>query len=267
MDARPLPGFLRYDEVTDLPSGMHNQLNNFHWLMREAFLCGRLAVLPALNLHPQHNFDRLDGCGPWDTYFDLDASRLIDAAGDRHPLPVVRALPERALRTLTLAPRGRLPADARRFELVVRPIRDFAYVRDLPYDRARRWFGDVLAGPPAISFDMQPSLRVRELANPVIDAIAARHGSYAAVHIRRGDRLRTHPIVKRRTDPDHIRARLRGLGVQDGDTVLFLSDERDAGYWRAFGCFYEVVRYTDFADLAALVDDAGGPAADNYLLY
>ena len=267
MDSHTQPAFLRYDEVTDRPSGMHNQLTNLQWLMREAFLCGRLAVLPALKLHPRHNFDRLDGCGSWDTYFDLGASRLIDPAGNRQPLPIAPKLPERAVRTLTLRPRERLPEDARRFELVVRSIRDFAYVRDLPYDRARRLLGDVLAGPTGIGFEMQPASQVRELADQVVDAITSRCGTYPAVHIRRGDRLQTHPVVKRRTEPVNIRARLRELGVRDGDPVFFLSDERDPRFWRALGRYYQIVRYTDFPQLTALVDGKGKPDTDNYLLY
>ena len=267
MRSDPSIGFLRYDQDADYRSGMNNQLNNLQWLLREAFLCGRLAVLPALRLLPYHNFDGLDGCGQWDTYFDLEASRLVDHAGGLHPLPIARELPRRPLRTLTLARRSRMPAHAREFELVIRPVRDFVVLRDLPYARWRRVFGDVVAGTTRIGFAMQPSSRVRELAEPVTRAIVSEHGSYAAVHVRRRDLTRTWPVLGRRTEPGSVRARLRRLGIRDGDPVFFLSNERDPEYWRSLGRFYNVIRHTDFPDLAALVDGEGSMAVDNYLLY
>ena len=78
--------YLRYDALRVYPAGMHNQLRNLEWLMREAFMLGRRAVLPTLHLAPAHNRGHADGTGPWDKYFDLDASRLVDAGGRRRPV-------------------------------------------------------------------------------------------------------------------------------------------------------------------------------------
>ena len=49
--------------------------------------------------------------------------------------------------------------------------------------------------------------------------------------------------------------------------MFFLSDEGDPEYWRALGRSYEVIRYTDFDDLAAVVAGNRRDAPDNYLLY
>ncbi len=259
--------YLRYQDVKPRPAGMQNQLRNLQWLMREAFMCDRLALLPTLNLARHHNFGRADGLGQWDKYFDLDASRLICPDGARHPLPIARELPEETLRTLILARRARMPNGAQAADLVVRPVREWVHLRDLPYDPIRRLAGDVLTGPPAISFDMRPSKLVRELAEPTIASIVTRYGHYAAAHVRRGDRSERNPTVKRRTEPQNVRRRLAKLGVPLGAPVFFLSDERNPDYWRTLGGYYEIVRYTDFPHLAALVDTGQQQAPDNYLLY
>ena len=59
-------------------------LSNLECLLREAHASGRLALLPALNLAPHHNFG-IDRDWRWDAYVDFEASRLLDSAGEEHP--------------------------------------------------------------------------------------------------------------------------------------------------------------------------------------
>ena len=260
------PGrYLQYRPEHTAFRGIDHELSNLMWMLREAFLHGRLAVLPRLNLAPMHNFGSAAGTGQWDKYFDLDASRLVDPLGARHPLPLVRRLPPGELRTLELAHRAPMPAQAGEFDLVVRPIRYFVHLHDLPHQRLRKLVGGVLSGKHPIRFDFRPSALVSGLAEPVVGALLSKHGSYAAAHVRRGDRLQSGARYRRRTAPQSVRRSLDRLGVREGAPVFFASDERNPDYWAPLADRYTAVRYTDFPHLKALV--AGDRAPDNYLLY
>ena len=79
-----------------------------------------------------------------------------------------------------------------------------------------------------------------------------------------GDALPAHAANWVLTAPRAIRRRLRRLGVADGATVFFLSDERAPAFWRELGAFYDVARHASFPELAVL---AVAAPPDNYLLY
>ena len=66
-----------------------NPRRNLECLLAEAHALGRLAILPPLRLAPRHNFGA-PRAWRWETYFDLDGSVLVDAAGRPGPLPLAR---------------------------------------------------------------------------------------------------------------------------------------------------------------------------------
>ena len=244
--------YLRYESESG-PAGINHQLRNLQWLMREAFALGRLALLPPLDLHARHNFG-VDRSWCWDAYFDLEASRLIDVGGTAHPLPLVRTLPDglRPVRVQAMARADR--ADLGRPALLVRRMSGAVYEHDL---RGH--------GFAATRFRMRPSQRVVSLARPVLAAIGARAPcGFAAVHVRRGDRLRW-PCVARATRPEAVLSVLARRGVAPGATVFVLSDECDPAWWTPLAARHCVVRSLDFPELAQLVEPAATP--DNYLLY
>ena len=241
--------YLAYEAAPDR-AGINHALRNLQWLMREAFALGRLALLPPLELHPRHNLG-VQRPWRWEDYFDLGASRLVDDAGAGHALPLVERLPKglRARRIGAWAPAG--PA-LRRSELLVRRMDSTVYAHDLA------------GGVPRYGFRMRPAARVLALAEPVLDALRARApGGFAAVHVRRGDRLAL-PLVRRATQPRAVRRCLARVGVVPGTTVFVLSDERDPAWWAALAEQCDAVRSADFPALEAL----GAPGRpDNYLLY
>ena len=258
------PRYLRYVEREPRPAGLEHQLRNLRWLLAEAHLSGRLAVRPPLRLDPRHNFG-VDRAWCWETYVDLAASRLLDG-GHGYALPLAERPPARPRSTLTLPPGAPLPAacDA---QLVVRHLASNLYLRDvaLPGRRRPARLRGVVPVRTPVAFRLHASLRVRTLAAPVLEALRARAPTWAAVHVRRGDRM-VGP-ARRAVAPARVAAVLRAHGVPDGAVLFLLTDERDPAFLAALAARYDVVRATDFAGPAALVSSAAECAPDNYLLY
>ena len=246
--------YLRYDERNPSLAGLTHQRSNLECLLREAWANGRHVALPVLNLSPGHNFG-VDNEWKWESYFDLTAARIVDAAGYEYPLPIVRSVPAGLAPVLTLAPGERMPANARDFALVVRRIQNSFFENEVPGGEHR-----------ALRLRMPASNSVRRLAAPVVAELRALgHGRFVAVHVRRGDRLPLYPVWL--TEPFQIRQHLKAQGIPDGSVVFFLSDERDPDFWTTLKEHYRPVRYTDYPELAALVSHACGRRPDNYLLY
>ena len=247
--------YLRYDEQRIRRHGMNHQLANLRWMLSEAHYAGRLAVLPELTLHPKHNFG-IANAWRWDTYFDFDSSRLTSRDGRDHPLPIAGDLPAPVRTTVTVPSGGILDRSAGYAQLVVRSICTGLFWRDVP----------AKARLPKLEFDIRPSARVSSLARAAtVELLARSRGGYTAVHVRRTDRL--WGPSRWLTSARRFAAHLGNCGVQDGATVFFLSDERAPDFWASFQSHYDVVRYVDFPDLAALVSTADGQVPDNYLLY
>ena len=246
--------YLRYDERVPVAPGMDHQLKNLECLLREAHAAGRLAVLPRLRLDARHNFGAQNDW-EWDRYFDLAGSRLVDAAGTEHPLPIVRHLSRVDAPTFRLEPGQRTPAAARGHVLVVRRITHRVFYRDVPEEDTA-----------PLRLRMRHSARVRELARPVVSDLLARGGTrFVAVHARRGDRVGQYP--SRLTEPPAILYYLRGRGVPDGSVVFLMSNEGEPAFWEPLHQHYDLVRYTRYPELAALVTHRGDHRPDNYLLY
>ena len=241
-------------------AGFNHMLSNLECILREAHAGGRLALLPALNLAPHHNFG-IDRDWRWDAYIDLAESQLLGSAGKGLPLPLARSLPKRELPALTLKPGEPMPARAADFPLVVRRIRSTVFRKDVPFTDAPP------PPPPPMVLQIQPSRRVLDLAAPVVaDLLSRGDGRFVAIHIRRGDRLAAYP--PRLTMPDAVGRHLREEGIADDSVVYALSDEHDADYWRRMARLpWKVVRHVDYPALSELLRQDDGRTPDNYLLY
>ena len=248
--------YLRYDAPPVL-AGLAHHVANLRCLLREAHATGRLAVLPPLTLHPKHNFNH-NRDWRWDDYYDLDASTLIDAAGREHPLPIAKSLPgppsrpNESAAPFLVRPGKRIPPESGRHRLVVRRIGDSVFRRQVPQEH-----------PPTVRLELRPAVPVARLAARATASMAPlADGEFVGVHVRRGDRLGEYPAAC--TEPARIEARLASLAVARGTVLFIASDERDPRFFEPLRAHYQLVRYTDFPFLAALVS---GEHPDNYLLY
>ena len=248
-------GYLRYEPAQPEAGGMSHWLSNLQCLVAEALDTGRLAVLPPLGLSRRHNF----GVGHdwrWETYFDLRAGRMLDADCDvARPLPLAGRVPAHPATTLSVASGAPIPAAAAACEMVVRRVGPLYREHVPPAARS----GAVLWLPP--------SATVLALARPVVERLSSLAGGYAAVHVRRGDRVRWRRRWRAGTSAEGIRRKLRRHGVAPDDAVFLLSDERDPGFFSALNRSVRLFRYADFPHLAAVVDGVGPQRPDNYLLY
>ena len=246
--------YLRYDESRPARAGINHLRRNLEVLLREAHLLGRLAVLPALNLAPQHNFG-VDRQWRWDAYFDLDGSALVDAAGTARALPLAAQPPPAGCPALVVPPGAPVPESAAGQPCVVRQVANPVFGKEVP--GARR-------GPPHFRF--RPAPRVLELADRVVTELRDRGGGeFGAVHVRRRDRL--FGPMRWLTGPARVRARLQAGGVPDGAVVYLLSDEREGGFWEPLASRYDLARWEDFPELGSIVSRTAPGGPDNYLLY
>lgn len=247
--------YLRYIG-NQVEAGMEHQLMNLECLLCEAHATGRLAELPALHLASKHNFG-VPGDWKWDSYFDLDASRLVDVAGTDYPLPIARQPPPTAGPALRLAPGQRAPSTAGDYPLIVRRI---------DHDNCYRVVPEECRAP--LRLRVCHSVRVRELARPVVADLRVRgRGRFVGVHARRGDRLSRYQYPSRLTEPPAIRDHLRKRGVPDGSVLFLMSDESKPGFWEPLREHYDLVQHADYPTLAALVSADRDRRPDNYLLY
>ena len=245
--------YLRYEPARPVVAGLKHLEANLRCLLHEAHATGRLAVLPPLNLTPTHNADvRLDW--KWETYYDFGASTIVDAAGE-HPLPIAPFPPHGG--TLVIGPRERMPAGHETYPLVVRT-----------FNRPQAVHGRELGTGhwPAATVRLVAAAPVRELARHAVWRLASLDGGrFAAVHVRRGDRLGQYP--RRLTEPEYIKKYLKRRRVADGSVVYIASDERSADFWKPLQSCYRLFRYVDFPKLVALIEPADDRLPDNYQLY
>ena len=254
--------YLRYDQRKGGPAGLLHCESNLRWLLIEAFATGRVALLPPLRLARRHNFG-IDNAWRWETYIDLAHGRIVDLAhGAEHPLPLCDGIEAAGLRVLTLPARKPVPVSAAGVDLVVRQVGKL-YRYAVPA-KVREWAGLDGHPHPRLKVHIPTSAKVEALAAPVIEALGG-PGRFAAVHVRRDDRLGSE--IEEAMSPMGIRRRLRTLVLADGSRVFFLSDERDPAFWSELDPYYDAVHYTAFPSLTDLVSRTSGMRPDNYLLF
>ena len=250
------PRYLRYNAPQFL-AGLDHHVGNLACLLREAHASRRLALLPPLTLHPKHNFDHSRDWR-WNDYYDLDASTLIDGAGREHPLPIAKnapgppSCPSENAKPFLVRPGKHIPPESQRHRLVVRRIGNSVFRRQVPQEH-----------PPAVRLELRPAPPVARLAARATASMASLGDEgFVGIHVRRGDRLGEYPAAC--TEPAGIKARLASLAVARGTVLFIASDERDPRFFEPLRVHYQLVRYTDFPFLEALVS---GEHPDNYLLY
>lgn len=244
------PRHIRYDVFPPVLAGLAHHEVNLKCLLREAHAAGRLAILPPLTLHPKHNFDR-DRAWRWADYYDFATSRLVDLAGREHPLPIAAAA-EKPAEPLVLRGGSPIPPASRDHPYVVRHLSDVIFHREVPG-----------TSRPDFAIRLRPAACVLTLAGQALAHLASLAADgFVGVHVRRGDRLGEYPAEL--TEPPHIKRCLDRHGVARGGVVFLSSDERDPHFWAPLERCFQVVRYTDFPCLAALVAE---PSPDNYALY
>nr|CAD1829040.1 unnamed protein product [Ananas comosus var. bracteatus] len=109
-----------------------------------------------------------------------------------------------------------------------------------------------------LSHSLLPTMAAERLQN-VADKIKKSLGDYDAIHVRRGDRLKTrkdrfgvdrsrHPHLDRDTRPEFIHRRI-AKWIPPGRTLFIASDERTPGFFSPLSAWYKLAYSSNFSSI------------------
>ncbi|OAY66342.1 hypothetical protein ACMD2_13225 [Ananas comosus] len=109
-----------------------------------------------------------------------------------------------------------------------------------------------------LSHSLLPTMAAKRLQN-VADKIKKSLGDYDAIHVRRGDRLKTrkdrfgvdrsrHPHLDRDTRPEFIHRRI-AKWIPPGRTLFIASDERTPGFFSPLSAWYKLAYSSNFSSI------------------
>jgi len=244
--------FLRYTGTDRRGFGLGHQLGNLEALVREAALLGRVPVAPVVTLAGKHNGGVPLRSDP-SPYVDLDRVRVRRSDGaSAESIRLAREAPA-ADAPLRISHRHRVsPEENARHRVIVRDV-------------SGGWSGLWARRRPSLpregglSVEWSPAPSVASLAERVADEL----GSFAAVHVRAGDRRWHHPTLWYWTHPRIIRRTLRKV-LPPGTRLYLLADDLRPSYLKLLRDDYTLLRYHD---VEALRELPSPPDPDNFLLY
>ena len=234
---------------------IHNRAHQM-LLVREAMALGRTPVLKPFLFNSAHNFGRQVE-SEWAGFFDLSASYVRRQGKATEPLDYILAKalfrPGFLCKNSILRVRGRevTPAENDRYALIIREGQ-----------------GLFLPGQPDAWSGCQPVFLECQRLRDIGDRVVQRLGAFHALHYRfpdRGTHMEAFPRAYREDlSMDHLASKLANGIFPAGSKLYVLANIwNQPDYFDALGRRYEVLRYYDFPELRAFIDD--GP--NTFLLF
>jgi hypothetical protein len=253
-------GYLKY-EANGPYVGILHWLSNLKAIIMEAIYLNRIPIITPPLLHPQHNLGiKLNS--PWSKYLNLSQTEVYFRNNEEFELmqkPFMFILDE-DFKNLNFGEdqvykigheHEITDAENNNYELIVRSV-----------DGVKMgWW--LRAVPVKIKKNTRINLKVSDDVLRISKNIIERLGWYAAVHVRRGDRLKRNKNLKKFTSPQHIFKTLRDI-VPLKANVYILTDERDRNYFNYLREHYKIYQYFDFDELNVIVS---GKEPDNNFLF
>lgn len=230
--------------------GLSHNLANLYALFVEASFLGRVPVVPTnVRLNGKHN-DGREVLAPWSTYLDLDSLRAQAAFISDDELGAMAIASRREV------DESHRPQDLRAegAQLIVRKHTRFPNYYKLPA---------LLQEGPALQRKLESSVLPNQRIVGIADAVRAQlQAPYAALHVRRGDKLtwKQYPGLDKATRPRAIIRRC-ARWMKPGSTIYLMSDEWQPDFFAPLARAFTLRTYRDFPTLTAL------RASDNYMLY
>lgn len=264
--------YLSYEDSCT-KAGLWHQRENLQFLIQEAYAHGRIPVIPQVILSQHHNFG-FEHKSNLSKYFDWSKSKIKHHDSNIHE-PVQITLDSDNILKTTADAVCRVPANvslsAPKFQNVNFVIK--VVNAKLSSSNHGRWLC-MSAGPKPAGFHINPaefSSEVCRIASKIIRKMKG-EGGYAAIHIRRGDKLGS---TGNETTPEKVVTYLKGV-VGDGMPVYLLTDDFSKSYVAEINSQFPVFCYSRFRELRAIICQTGltrclretrGRKPDNFMLY
>jgi hypothetical protein len=239
---------------------MYHCLINLQALIKEAIYLNRIPVIMPPLLHSKHNFG-ISLYNHWPKYLNIAQTEVYikdNGKFEQTPKPFVFIL-EEDLKKLKfqqeqvrkIDPYYKITeAENRKWQLIVRSVNQIFFGRwQLAFPKTGKkirvkfaWSNDVVNRTKKISESL---------------------GCYAAIHVRRGDRLKMNKKLKKFTSPKHIFNTMKNI-VPLKSNIYILTDEKDKHFFDYLRKHYKIYQYFDFDDLTTIIS---GHEPDNHFLY
>jgi hypothetical protein len=227
----------------------------------EAVYLNRIPVITPPLFHPKHNFGS-NITVPWSKYLNLSQTKVYFRNKEEfEPMQKpFRFILEEDYKNLKFGEDQVYKighedeiteAENTKYELIVR----FVYGIE-----KNVWLNAV---PNKIQKNMCIDLSVSDDVERISKNIIERLGWYAAVHVRRGNRLKRNKKLKKFTSNQHIFKTLRDIVPLEAN-VYILTDEKDRNYFDPLKEHFRIYQYFDFDELNVIVS---GQEPDNNFLF
>lgn len=244
-------------------TGLNHQLDNLTSLIRDALYLDRVPVLDPPRLHPRHNFG-LAVSTDWTKYIDTAGICAYRSRFGDGPPGGVDDLEEVPVSAISA---DMLDTDLRRVTPALGPTErrlgdmddEILIRRNMAGVAGSLWSNASVSPEGLFQVRVPPSRNVANFSLPVVLEL----GTYAAVHVRRGDRLTQTPGLDRDTSLPNIR-RLLDPVVPASMPVYILSDEVERTFFDALAPRFKVRRFFEWPSLERIVTSA---EPDNFMLY
>lgn len=264
--------YLSYED-SYTKAGLWHLRSNFQFLIEEAHSAGRIPILPEILLSSHHNLG-FEVRGDLSKYFDwretrgrpygtsLEEPLLVLGQADRDKLPSFQFALRVAPSTCLQSP------NVERSPLVIKVVDECL---------SRRFHGlwrrmAQQTQPAVIEVTrIEFSREVSRVASKIVAAMGGENG-YAAIHVRRGDKLEE---TDKFTTPETI-ARYLKEKVPKNIPIYLLTDESSLSYVLSIEDLYPIFHYRKFRALRAFVCNTpatrvlrriGMCPPDNFMLY
>ena len=240
--------------------GLNHCLKNLQTIIKEAIYLDRIPVISPPLFHPKHNFG-IELTYHWEKYLNLSKTvvYLKDSCKFRKRQKPFLFIYEEDFKQLkfekdlvnSVNPHHKITrAENTNYQLIVRSIGTIMH---------GMWWNAIPEIWEKIRIEFVMSEDVLKISRNVIDRLEW----YAAIHVRRGDRLKQNKSLKKFTSPQHIlKVAYKIVPLQSN--IYILSNEKDRNYFASLKDHYKIYQYFDFEELNSILSCQ---EPDNYFLY
>jgi hypothetical protein len=252
-------GYLIYEDYRNYRGILHC-LSNLRALIMEATYFNRIPVVSPPMLDPKHNFGiKLNS--HWSKYLNLSQTEVYfkdNSKFEQMPNSFSFIFEEDFKHLDDIVPVYKINAhhkitedENKNYKLIVRSVSYIKY----------GWW--LYAVPSEIQKKVSINFALQDDIPRISKTISERLGWYAAIRVRRGDRLKDNKKQKKFTSPKHILKTAKDI-VPLQSNLYILTNEKNRDFFDYLRKYYRIYQYFDFDELKAIVH---GQEPDNNFLF